>query len=121
MKATKPDGTRWSRLGVDSCVRRSRIPRQVEVDGNEGRAKHIGDCARWRKRHHRSYPEFQIACKGSFDGKDYPMTGAGATMKQTLAFREDGIQLDQDDDEDSWQALLRRRPDAVRRRQDADR
>jgi len=27
---------------------------------------------------------------GKFDGKDYPMTGAGATMKQTLAFEKTG-------------------------------
>lgn len=36
------------------------------------------------------YPEFQIACKGAFDGKDYPFTGAGATLKQTLAFEKTG-------------------------------
>jgi hypothetical protein len=36
------------------------------------------------------YPEFQIACKGAFDGKDYPLTGAGATLKQTLAFEKTG-------------------------------
>jgi hypothetical protein len=36
------------------------------------------------------YPEFQIACKGSFDGKDYPLTGAGANLKQTVAFEKTG-------------------------------
>jgi hypothetical protein len=36
------------------------------------------------------YPEFQIACKGSFDGKDNPMTGGGANLKQTLAFEKSG-------------------------------
>ena len=36
------------------------------------------------------YPEFQAACKGSFDGKDYPWTGAGANLKQTLAFERSG-------------------------------
>ena len=32
------------------------------------------------------YPEFQLACKGRFDGKDYTVTGAGADTKQTLTF-----------------------------------
>jgi hypothetical protein len=36
------------------------------------------------------YPEFQAACKGSFDGKDYPWNGAGANLKQTLAFEKSG-------------------------------
>ena len=36
------------------------------------------------------YPEFQAACTGSFDGKDYPWIGAGAALKQTLAFERSG-------------------------------
>jgi hypothetical protein len=36
------------------------------------------------------YPEFQVACKGAFDGKDSPCTGAGAALKQTLAFEKSG-------------------------------
>ena len=36
------------------------------------------------------YPEFQVACKASFDGKDYPVTGAGANLKQTWAFEKAG-------------------------------
>ena len=36
------------------------------------------------------YPEFQVACKASLDGKDYGMTGAGANMKQTLSFEKTG-------------------------------
>ena len=37
------------------------------------------------------YPEFQAVCKGSFDGNDYPWIGAGANLKQTLAFERSGI------------------------------
>jgi len=36
------------------------------------------------------YPEFQSVCKGRFDGKDYPITSAGANLKQTLAFERTG-------------------------------
>jgi len=36
------------------------------------------------------YPEFQQVCNGSFDGKDYVLTTAGAASKQTLAFERTG-------------------------------
>jgi hypothetical protein len=36
------------------------------------------------------YPEFKIACTGKFDGKDYPITGGGANLKQTFAFERTG-------------------------------
>jgi len=35
-------------------------------------------------------PELQQACKGSFDGKDYPVTQAGQTSKFTNAFAKTG-------------------------------
>ena len=35
-----------------------------------------------------SYPEFQISCTGKFDGKDYPIVGAGANLKQSLVFEK---------------------------------
>ena len=91
MKATKPDGSAleqtsvWTRvsggpgfLGKWKSTEMKGAPNTLEIalDGANGITL--------------SYPEFQIACKGSFDGKDYPMTGAGATMKQTLAFEKTG-------------------------------
>ncbi len=35
-----------------------------------------------------TYPEFQASCTAKLDGKDYPMTGAGAASKQTLMFEK---------------------------------
>jgi hypothetical protein len=35
-------------------------------------------------------PELQMACTGSFDGKDYPVMMGGAAMKQTFAFERQG-------------------------------
>jgi hypothetical protein len=91
MKATKPDGTTmeqtsaWSRvsggpgfLGKWKSTEIKGAPNtlQIALDGPNGITV--------------TYPEFQISCKGSFDGKDYPLSGAGATMKQTLAFEKIG-------------------------------
>ena len=91
MKATKPDGSAleqssvWNRvsggpgfLGKWKSTEMKGAPSTLDIalDGANGITL--------------SYPEFQIACKGSFDGKDYPMTGGGATMKQTLAFEKTG-------------------------------
>ena len=36
------------------------------------------------------YPEFQQVCKGRFDGKDHPVTQAGAASKFTFAFERTG-------------------------------
>jgi hypothetical protein len=35
-------------------------------------------------------PDAQMACTGSFDGKDYPVAMAGKPIKQTLAFERQG-------------------------------
>lgn len=40
-----------------------------------------------------SYPEFQQACKGSFDGKDYVVNQAGQATKFTNAFAKTGNAL----------------------------
>jgi hypothetical protein len=37
-----------------------------------------------------SYPEYQQSVKGSFDGKDNVLTGAGANLKATIAFEKTG-------------------------------
>jgi hypothetical protein len=37
-----------------------------------------------------TFPEFQLVCKGNFDGKDYTVSGAGANLKQTFAFERTG-------------------------------
>jgi hypothetical protein len=91
MKATKPDGSTmeqtsaWSRvsggpgfLGKWKSTEVKGAPNtlQIALDGPNGITL--------------AYPEFQISCKGAFDGKDYPLSGAGATMKQTLAFEKAG-------------------------------
>jgi hypothetical protein len=36
------------------------------------------------------FPEGQAVCKGSFDGKDYPLSEAGVVSKETLAFVRTG-------------------------------
>jgi hypothetical protein len=36
------------------------------------------------------YPEFQQACKGRFDGKEYPVRVAGGHSNQTLTFERNG-------------------------------
>lgn len=36
------------------------------------------------------FPEVQMACTGSFDGKDHPVTVNGSAVKQTLAFERSG-------------------------------
>jgi hypothetical protein len=91
MKATKPDGTAleqtssWTRvsggpgfLGKWKSTDVKGAPNTLQITLDRANGISI------------SYPEFQIACKGSFDGKDYPMTGAGGAMKQTLAFEKAG-------------------------------
>jgi hypothetical protein len=91
MKATKPEGgaveqtSSWARVSggpgffgkwKSTEVKGAPLTMEIALDGVNGIAV--------------KYPEFQIACKGSFDGKDYPLTGAGANLKQTLAFEESG-------------------------------
>jgi hypothetical protein len=91
MKATKPDGTAieqtsmWHRVSggpgflgkwKSTEVKGAATTIEIVLDGTSGITLR--------------YPEFQTACKGSFDGKDYPMTGAGANLKQTLAFQKTG-------------------------------
>jgi hypothetical protein len=90
-KATKPDGSTleqtsaWSRVSggpgflgkwKSTDVKGAPNTLQIALDGTNGITM--------------TYPEFQIACKGSFDGKDYPVTGAGGSMKQTMAFEKPG-------------------------------
>jgi hypothetical protein len=91
MKATKPDGgsmeqtSTWTRVSggpgflgkwKSKDVKGAPTTLEIALDGASGITL--------------KYPEFQVACKGSFDGKDYPLTGAGANLKQTLAFEKSG-------------------------------
>ncbi len=91
MKATKPDGSAleqtsaWSRvsggpgfLGTwkSTDVKGAPNTLQIALAGPDGITV--------------TYPEFQISCKGSFDGKDYPVTSAGGSMKQTFTFEKTG-------------------------------
>ena len=91
LKATKPDGTAleqtslWRRvsggpgfLGKWKSTEVKGAPTSIEIalDGPTGITL--------------TYPEFQVACKGNLDGKDYAVTGAGANLKQTLAFEKTG-------------------------------
>ena len=87
MKATKPEGGLWSRRPPE--------PRLWWTGPGQVKSTEVkGAATTWN---HSSangitvkYPEFQVACKASLDGKDYPQTGAGANMKQTLAFEKSG-------------------------------
>lgn len=89
MKATKPDGTAleqtsaWHRVSggpgllgkwKSTDVKGAPSTLEIALDGTTGITM--------------KYPEFQMACTGSFDGKDYPVTGAGGAMKQTFAFEK---------------------------------
>ncbi len=91
LKASKPDGTpieqtsAWYRVSggpgflgkwKSTEVKGAATTIEIALDGPTGISL--------------KYPEFQIACKGALDGKDYAMTGAGANMKQTLAFEKTG-------------------------------
>ncbi len=91
MKATKPDGgaveqtSMWSRVSggpgllsrwKSTDVKGAPTTMEIALESTNGITL--------------TYPEFQIACKGSFDGKDYPVTGAGANLKQTIAFEKSG-------------------------------
>jgi hypothetical protein len=91
MKATKPEGgtveqsSSWTRVSggpgffgkwKSTEVKGTPSTMEIALEGTNGITV--------------TYPEFQIACKGSFDGKDYPLTGAGANLKQTLAFEKSG-------------------------------
>jgi hypothetical protein len=91
MKATKPEGgtveqtSMWSRVSggpgffgkwKSTEVKGAPTTMEIALEGTSGITV--------------KYPEFQVACKGSFDGKDYTLTGAGADMKQTLAFAKTG-------------------------------
>ena len=91
MKATKPEGgtveqsSAWTRVSggpglfgkwKSTEVKGAPLTMEIALEGTNGITV--------------KYPEFQIACKGSFDGKDYPLTGAGANLKQTVAFEKTG-------------------------------
>jgi hypothetical protein len=91
MKATKPEGgtveqsSSWARVSggpgflgkfKSTEVKGAPLTMEIALDGANGITV--------------KYPEFQIACKGSFDGKDHPLTGAGANLKQTVAFEKSG-------------------------------
>jgi hypothetical protein len=91
MKATKPEGgsmeqtSTWSRVSggpgflgkwKSTEVKGAPTTMEIAVEGASGITV--------------KYPEFQVACKGSFDGKDYALTGAGSDLKQTLAFEKTG-------------------------------
>jgi hypothetical protein len=91
MKATKPEGgtveqtSMWTRVSggpglfgkwKSTEVKGAPTTMEIALEGTSGITV--------------KYPEFQVACKGSFDGKDYTLTGAGADMKQTLAFAKTG-------------------------------
>jgi hypothetical protein len=91
MKATKPEGgtveqtSTWNRVSggpgflgkwKSSEFKGAATTMEIALDGANGITV--------------KYPEFQVECKGSFDGKDYTLTGAGANLKQTLAFEKTG-------------------------------
>jgi len=91
MKATKPEGgsmeqtALWSRVSggpgflgkwKSKEVKGAPTTLEIALEGANGITV--------------KYPEFQVACKASFDGKDYPVNGAGANLKQTLAFEKSG-------------------------------
>jgi len=94
MKATKPEGgsveqtSTWSRVSggpgflgkwKSTEVKGAATTMEIALEGANGITV--------------KYPEFQVACKASLDGKDYGMTGAGANMKQTLAFEKTGANV----------------------------
>ena len=91
MKATKPEGgsmeqtALWSRVSggpgflgkwKSKEVKGAPTTLTIALDGANGITV--------------TYPEFQVVCKASFDGKDYPVNGAGSNLKQTLAFEKSG-------------------------------
>jgi hypothetical protein len=91
MKATRPDGppveqsSSWARVSggpgflgkwKSTEIKGAPLTMQIALEGANGITV--------------KYPEFQIECKGNFDGKDYPVSGAGANLKQTLAFEKNG-------------------------------
>jgi hypothetical protein len=91
MKATKPEGgtveqtSTWNRISggpgflgkfKSTEVKGAATTMEIALEGTNGITV--------------KYPEFQVTCKGAFDGKDYPMMGAGANLKQTLAFEKSG-------------------------------
>jgi hypothetical protein len=91
MKATSPDGrdvemtAQWRRVSggpgflgkwTSTEVKGTPTTMDIALEGTDGITVR--------------YPEFQQACKGRFDGKDYTLTGAGANTKQTLAFERTG-------------------------------
>jgi hypothetical protein len=91
MKVTKPEGgtveqtSKWSRVSggpgflgkwKSTDVKGAPTTMQIALEGRNGITL--------------TYPEFQMSCKGEFDGKDYTLTGAGAALKQTLAFDKTG-------------------------------
>ena len=91
MKAIKPDGSaleqtsKWTRVSggpgflgkwKSTDVKGAPTTLQIALEGANGIMV--------------SFPEFQMTCKGAFDGKDYTLMGAGANLKQTLAFEKTG-------------------------------
>ena len=91
MKATKPDGTpveqtqAWTRVSggpgfigkwKSSEVKGAPTTIAIATSGPNGISL--------------SFPEFQISCKGAFDGKEHTLVGAGANLKETLVFERTG-------------------------------
>ena len=91
MKATKPEGgsveqtSAWTRVSggpgfvgkwKSTEVKGAPTTLEITLEGANGITV--------------KFPEFQVACKGAFDGKDHTMTGAGANLKQTIAFEKAG-------------------------------
>jgi len=91
MKVTKPDGTTVEQSTTNTRVsggpgflgkwksgdpKGAATPLEISTDS----ANHITV----------KYPEFQMVCTGSLDGKDYVPMVAGAASKQTIAFEKTG-------------------------------
>jgi hypothetical protein len=91
MKAAKPDGsaveqtqtlTRVSGgpgfLGKWKSTEVKGAPTSIEISTNGSNGIVV------------TFREFQMSCKGAFDGKDYTVIGAGANLKETLVFERTG-------------------------------
>jgi len=90
MKMTKPDGSVAEQTSTNTRVSGDGFFgkwKSTEVKGAPTSLDIITDSA-----NHITvkYPEFQGACNGSFDGKDYVLTMAGGGSKQTMAFEKAG-------------------------------
>ena len=91
MRVTKPDGaaveqtSNWKRLsggpgflGKWSMTEAKGAPTTVELSADGANGITV------------RYPEFQLSCKGNFDGKDYTVTGGGANLKESMVFERRG-------------------------------